>query len=274
MSRSSIFETAWIDLVFEGRNKDYGAYQLRQENPRTTFKALFVAMLLLTVFATLSLTLSSSGSKTLPPVEDWLGPTVFMDDIVPPEPPKPPTKSTVVPPAKIEDPKPAFKDPEVVKQSQADPETPTNADFPATTSSPAGAAGGTGTDPTPSNGGGTSTEPTESVESPTKTYGTASLDKMPAFPGGIDRFYTYVGRNFRTPEAASDSGNTIRVMVAFVIEKDGTMTDIRVVRDPGYGLDKEAIRVLKSMKTKWDPGIINGKPVRVAYTLPIAVKAP
>ena len=50
------------------------------------------------------------------------------------------------------------------------------------------------------------------------------------------------------------------------------MTDIRVLRNPGYGLDKEAIRVLKSLKTKWEPGMMNGKAVRTAYNLPISVQ--
>ena len=92
---------------------------------------------------------------------------------------------------------------------------------------------------------------------------------MPEFPGGIEKFYKYVGNNFEKPEI--DAINTFRVYVSFVIERDGSMTDIKVVRDPGYGLGREAIRVLKSLKTKWSPGIIGSKPVRTAYNLPIVV---
>jgi protein TonB len=58
----------------------------------------------------------------------------------------------------------------------------------------------------------------------------------------------------------------------FVIEKDGSMTDIKVLRNPGYGMDKEAIRVLKSLKTKWKPGIKDGQKMRTQYTLPITVQ--
>src|SRR5690606_7017182 len=97
----------------------------------------------------------------------------------------------------------------------------------------------------------------------------AILDRQPRYPGGIDFFYRYVGDNFKNPDL--DDVKTVRVIVMFVIEKDGTMTDIKVARDPGYGLGKEAIRVLKSLKTKWEPGIKHGKPVRTAYTLPITV---
>ena len=58
-----------------------------------------------------------------------------------------------------------------------------------------------------------------------------------------------------------------------MVEKDGSMTDIQVKNDPGYGLGREAIRVLKSLKTKWTPGMIGSKPVRTSYNLPITVQA-
>ncbi|MNX39750.1 Gram-negative bacterial tonB protein [compost metagenome] len=93
---------------------------------------------------------------------------------------------------------------------------------------------------------------------------------MPEFPGGMAKFYTYVGNNFQKPEL--DAEKTLRVYVSFVIERDGSITDITVIKDPGYGLGKEAIRVLKSIKAKWTPGILNGKTVRTAYNLPITIK--
>ncbi|MNE64501.1 Gram-negative bacterial tonB protein [compost metagenome] len=98
----------------------------------------------------------------------------------------------------------------------------------------------------------------------------AILDKQPEFPGGIAQFYKYVGNNFQRPEL--DVEKTLRVYVSFVVEKDGSLTDIIVRNDPGYGMGKEAIRVLKSLKTKWAPGILDGKPVRTAYNLPITIK--
>ena len=94
----------------------------------------------------------------------------------------------------------------------------------------------------------------------------AILDKLPEFPGGLAGFGKYVQKNYRVPEVDSDiSGN---VLVSFVVERDGSLTDIKVVRDLGYGTGKEAIRMLKSAP-KWKPGIQNGKAVRVAYNLPI-----
>ena len=79
-----------------------------------------------------------------------------------------------------------------------------------------------------------------------------------------------MGNNFEKPEIEDIA--TLRVYVSFVIEKDGSMTDIKVSRDPGYGLGREAIRVLKSLRTKWSPGIIDSKPVRTAYSLPIVLE--
>ena len=82
-------------------------------------------------------------------------------------------------------------------------------------------------------------------------------------------FYKYVNKNFRIPEIDQDM--KAKIYVSFVVEKDGSMTAIKVLRDPGYGLGNEAIRVLKSMKKKWTPGIQNGKPVRASYNLPITI---
>jgi protein TonB len=99
---------------------------------------------------------------------------------------------------------------------------------------------------------------------------TNALDKLPEFPGGIAKFYTYVGNHFEKPEIEGEQ--TISVYVSFVIEENGTMSNIKVLRDPGYGLGTEAIRVLKSLKAKWAPGMIAGQAVRTSYNLPITVK--
>ena len=96
------------------------------------------------------------------------------------------------------------------------------------------------------------------------------MDKQPSFPNGIDKFYSYVGSNFNKPEL--DDEKTVTVKVSFIVEKDGAMSNIKVLEDPGYGLGAEAIRVLKSLKTKWIPGILNGEPMRTAYNLPISIR--
>lgn len=98
-------------------------------------------------------------------------------------------------------------------------------------------------------------------------YSTAGIEVKPTFPGGINEFYQYIGKNFRTPKVEGLQG---KVYVTFIIEKDGSVTDIKILRDIGYGTGEEAVRVLKECP-KWNPGIQKGKPVRVLYSLPITI---
>ena len=111
--------------------------------------------------------------------------------------------------------------------------------------------------------------PAAVVEEDNSIYNTAGIEVKPDFPGGMAKFYKYVGNNYRTPEEEGLAG---KVYVTFVVEKDGSLTDIKVVRDIGYGTGKEAIRVLKSCP-KWNPGEQNGKKVRVLYSLPITIQS-
>ncbi|WP_431242965.1 energy transducer TonB [Flavobacterium sp. P21] len=157
--------------------------------------------------------------------------------------------------------------PVVTTAAQATPDIATNVENHAVVDNTTG-GDGTITNVLPGSGGeGNVSDPAPVDNTPVNS---AILDKMPGFPGGMDKFYSYVGNNFRRPEL--DAEMTLKVYVSFVIEKDGSITDIMVQKDPGYGMGKEAIRVLKSLKTKWTPGILNGKPVRTAYNLPITIK--
>jgi protein TonB len=101
-------------------------------------------------------------------------------------------------------------------------------------------------------------------------YNTAGIDVKPEFPGGFQEFYNYIGKNYKTPSVAGLKG---KIFVTFVIEKDGSLSDIKVIRDIGHGTADEAIRVLKECP-KWLPGEQNGQKVRVLYSLPIAIQTP
>ena len=94
------------------------------------------------------------------------------------------------------------------------------------------------------------------------------VDEMPSFAGGIDKFRVFLGTNIIYPQMARDLGVQGRVVLQFVIEKDGSLTDIIVVRSLGNGLDEEAIRVIQK-SPKWNPGKQQGKVVRVKHTVPI-----
>lgn len=100
-------------------------------------------------------------------------------------------------------------------------------------------------------------------------YNTAGIDVKPEFPGGQQMFYKYIGENYKVPNVKGLKG---KVFVSFVVDKDGSLTDINVLRDIGYGTGKEAKRVLKKCPN-WLPGEQNGKKVRVLYSLPISIQS-
>lgn len=97
------------------------------------------------------------------------------------------------------------------------------------------------------------------------------VEKMPSFPGGDAALFKFLGDNVKYPVIAQENGVQGRVICQFVVNKDGSIVDVEVVRSVDASLDKEAIRVIKSMP-KWSPGQQRGKPVRVKYTLPVNFK--
>ena len=95
------------------------------------------------------------------------------------------------------------------------------------------------------------------------------VESMPEFPGGQQQLFKYISENVKYPVIAQENGIQGRVVCQFVVNKDGSIVDVVVVRTSGdASLDKEAIRVIKSMP-KWTPGKQRGKPVRVKYTVPV-----
>jgi periplasmic protein TonB len=94
------------------------------------------------------------------------------------------------------------------------------------------------------------------------------VESMPEYPGGEPALYQFLSENIKYPQMAKESGIQGRVFVTFVVERDGRVTDVRVLRGIGGGCDEEAIRVVQSMP-KWTPGKQRGKSVRVQYNLPV-----
>lgn len=95
------------------------------------------------------------------------------------------------------------------------------------------------------------------------------VEEMPSFQGGdLNTFRTYVGKNTRYPESAAEAGIQGRVQVAFVVERDGSVSNVKVLRGVDPLLDKEAVRVIQS-SPKWTPGKQRGRPARVQYTIPV-----
>ncbi|MFY0483220.1 energy transducer TonB [Flavobacterium sp. PLA-1-15] len=112
------------------------------------------------------------------------------------------------------------------------------------------------------------TEEESVIKSDEEVY--TNAETKPQFKGGISEFYNYIGKNYRVPEVEGLNG---KVYVQFVIEKDGSLADIKIIRDIGHGTGEEAIRVLKN-SPKWIPAKQNGRPVRVLYSLPISIATP
>lgn len=111
-------------------------------------------------------------------------------------------------------------------------------------------------------------ETTQSTETIESTYSLASLEVKPEFPGGISEFYKYIGQNFKVPKDKSFYGG--RVIVSFVIEKDGSVTEVKILKDCGFGTAEEAKRVLLNCP-KWKPATQKNVPVRCQFALPINV---
>ncbi|MBG6110660.1 protein TonB [Flavobacterium sp. CG_9.10] len=272
MSKLSIYETSWLNLVFEHRNKEYGAYKLRQESTKTSLFALFMGLLLLASALSIPLVINHfyPDNRITIPIPEFMTPIEIIEvapneikKIDKPVLPEVKTPNTAIP---IESNQ--LVDPIIVQASQASPEIIKNTQNTSTASAITDGTAVVGINPT--SAARTGTENASAGDPGDTIVATVALDKLPEFPGGINKFYSYVGNNFEKPEI--EGVNVIRVYVSFVIEKDGAMSDIQVKNDPGYGLGKEAIRVLKSLRTKWSPGMVGSKAVRTAYNLPITVQ--
>lgn len=97
------------------------------------------------------------------------------------------------------------------------------------------------------------------------------LEEMPEFPGGQQALFKWLGENINYPPIAAENNIQGRVMVSFVVERDGSVSDVKVVRGVDPNLDREAVRVVKQMP-KWKPGMQTGKPVRYRYNLPVSFR--
>lgn len=93
------------------------------------------------------------------------------------------------------------------------------------------------------------------------------VEQMPEFPGGEEALYQFLGSNLSYPDTAKEQNITGKVIVSFVVEKDGRITNAKVIKDIGGGCGDEALRVVNKMP-RWKPGKQKGKPVRVQFSLP------
>jgi protein TonB len=258
-----IFTNQWLDIVFEGKNKTYGAYELRKSNTKTTVRALIIGAVLFSVLVAAPLIMSllpdSSGD------DDSLDTKIVTMKLPPKkEEPKKDLPPPPPPPPKVDQVK--FVKPVVAKAEEVTEEPPKITEIKDKKLGNETIKGDPDADLSvePVGNG-----PAAVVEEDNSIYNTAGIEVKPDFPGGMEKFYKFVGNNYQTPE---EDGLKGKVYVTFVVEKDGSLTDIKVIRDIGYGTGKEAIRVLNKCP-KWTPGEQNGKKVRVLYFLPITIQS-
>jgi periplasmic protein TonB len=255
-----ILNKKWLDMVFEGRNKSYGAYELRKDNQKTSVRALVLGAIIF------SLLLSAPLIARLIPEsndDEALDKKITTVKLPPKE--KPPENLPPPPPPKVDQVK--FVKPVVAKAEEVVEEPPKIKEI---VDKKLGAETIKGDEDAPLTVEPVGNGPKDVVEEvDNNIYNTAGIEVKPDFPGGIEKFYGFVGKNYQVPEEEGLKG---KVFVSFVVEKDGSLTDIKVIRDIGYGTGKEAIRVLKSCP-RWNPGEQNGKKVRVLYSLPINIQS-
>lgn len=256
-----LLKTQWLEIVFEGRNKLYGAYELRKSNGKTTMKSLIIGGVIFTFLVSIpvlaNLIPDNSEDATLDQkiTTVKLPPKEKPKENLPPPPPPPPKVDQV-----------KFVKPVVAKADEITEEPPKITEIKDKKIGAETIKGDPDAELTvePVGNG-----PKDVVEEDNEIYNTAGIEVKPDFPGGIEKFYKFVAKNYQTPEEEGLKG---KVFVSFVVEKDGSLTDIKVIRDIGYGTGKEAVRVLKSCP-KWTPGEQNGKKVRVLYSLPINIQS-
>lgn len=111
----------------------------------------------------------------------------------------------------------------------------------------------------------------EIIADENQIYNTAGLEILPDFPGGYEAFQKFLNSNFIPPREKPELKG--KVYTTFIIEKDGSISDINIIKDLGFGTKEEAIRVLK-LSPKWNPGKQNDKLVRVLFSAPIFVNTP
>lgn len=267
-SKIDLFSNEWLEVVFDNKNRNYGAYALRTESSSITTKALLSAgMLFILLFLSPKIIDLVKGDPSIETVKDRKV-EIIIQSPPPVNPETPPPASIVPPPAKQS--QIAFRPPVVLEDnlvSDIDPvqindlidATPGQKDV---VGDPDGAIVIEGP---------TGKGPQGAIASEDRTVYDVfeSLEVQPTYPGGMDKFYKYLAKSIRYPALAQENNIQGKVFLSFIIEKNGSLTDIKVERNLGYGTDEEAIRVLMS-SPRWLPGIQNGKAVRVKYNIPIS----
>ena len=275
MSKIDLISNEWTDLVFEGRNQSYGAYKLRKTTGKRNLWALIiVALAAVLLYLGLQLQRMAEANKKVENTQavelaklntEKKEAKVEKKEVIRQEPEKvvEQVKSSV-----------KFTAPVIKKDEEVKEEDEIKLDEVQKSDKAVGAFTVEGNDEV---GGAVlkakediaAPEPPKHVVEETKIF--TVVEQMPMFPGGDAALMGYLRDNIHYPTVAAENGVQGRVVVGFVVERDGSITDVNILRSVDPSLDREAMRVVKSMP-RWTPGKQNGSAVRVKYQVPVTFR--
>jgi protein TonB len=276
MAKIDLISGSWTDLVFEKRNQEYGAYALRKGTGKRNLIAI-IAVILLAIACQIGLTLKNLADEAakkrqamqeaveLSQLEQKKEAKVERKEVVKQE-----NVEKVVEKVKSSI---KFTAPVIKKDDEVRPEDEMKSqDEIMSTKVSIGSFDVKGND----EGGEVlkakeviATEPVKPKEEENKVFDV--VEQMPSFPGGQAALMNYLNSNIKYPVIAEENGIQGRVVVQFVVGKDGSISNVHVAKSVDPSLDKEAVRVVKAMP-KWIPGKQNGQAVTVRYTLPVTFR--
>ena len=275
MSKIDLISNEWTDLVFEGRNQAYGAYKLRKGTAkRNVWALIIVGLAAALLYLGLQLQKMAEANKKVENTQavelaklntEKKEAKVEKKEIIKQEPEKvvEQVKSSV-----------KFTAPVIKKDEEVKEEDEIKLDEVQKSDKAVGAFTVEGNDEV---GGAVlkakediaAPEPPKHVVEETKIF--TVVEQMPMYPGGDGALMGYLRDNIHYPTVAAENGVQGRVVVGFVVERDGSITDVKILRGVDPSLDREAMRVVKSMP-KWTPGKQNGSAVRVKYQVPVSFR--
>lgn len=275
MSKIDLISNEWTDLVFEGRNQAYGAYKLRKGTAkRNVWALIIVGLAAALLYLGLQLQKMAEANKKVENTQavelaklntEKKEAKVEKKEIIKQEPEKvvDQVKSSV-----------KFTAPIIKKDSEVKEEDEIKLDEVQKSDKAVGAFTVEGNDEV---GGAVlkakediaAPEPPKHVVEETKIF--TVVEQMPMYPGGDGALMGYLRDNIHYPTVAAENGVQGRVVVGFVVERDGSITDVKILRGVDPSLDREAMRVVKNMP-KWTPGKQNGSAVRVKYQVPVSFR--
>ena len=272
MSKIDLISSDWVDLVFEGRNKAYGAYRLRKSTTKRNILAM-VAVVILLVVAFIILTVKNFVDEQRAKVAMTQVAELTNYDQPKKKAEVKQKKVEVEPERVVERVKSSIKftAPVIKKDEEVKPDEELKTqDELMSTKTAIGSFDVKGND----DANGEILKAKEVIAEPeppkheeeNKVFDI--VEQQPLFPGGPAALMKYLSENTKYPVVAQENGVQGRVTVQFVVEKDGSISDVHVLRGVDPSLDKEAVRVVKSMP-RWTPGKQNGTTVRVNYRLPV-----